>query len=64
MKAMFGGPCTIDGIEGYFADVYVEDNGEPGINDKFQITLSTGYIGGSATVPMLVGNIQIHKPPM
>jgi len=64
MKATFGGPCTIDGIEGYFADVYVEDHGEPGTNDKFQITLSTGYVGGSDTVPMLVGNIQIHKPPM
>jgi len=63
MKAVFGGPCTIDGEEGFFADVYVEDNGEPGTMDKFQITLSTGYVGGSDTVAMLVGNIQIHKPP-
>ena len=63
MKAIFGGPCTIDGEEGFFADVYVEDNGEPGTMDKFQITLSTGYVGGSDTVAMLVGNIQIHKPP-
>jgi len=62
-KAIFGGPCTIDGEEGFFADVYVEDNGEPGTKDKFQITLSTGYVGGSDTAAMLVGNIQIHIPP-
>lgn len=63
-KAIFEGPCTIDGEEdSFFAQVYVEDNGEPGKLDKFQITLSTGYVGGSDTVPMLVGNIQIHKPP-
>ena len=63
-KAYFEGPCTIDGEEdSYFAMVYVEDNGEPGTMDKFQITLSTGYVGGSDTVPILVGNIQIHKPP-
>jgi hypothetical protein len=61
MKAIFGGPCTINGKEGFFADVYVEDHGEPGTMDRFQITLSTGYVGGSATVPMLVGNIQIHN---
>jgi hypothetical protein len=63
MKARFGGPCTIDSEEGFFAYVYVEDNGEPGTIDKFQITLSTGYVGGSNTVAILVGNIQIHKPP-
>jgi hypothetical protein len=63
MKARFGGPCTIDGVEGFFADVYFEDNRELGTKDKFQITLSTGYVGGSDTIAMLVGNIQIHKPP-
>ena len=63
-KAEFWGPCTIDGVEDdYYAWVYVEDNGEPGTLDKFKITLNTGYVGGSSTVPMLVGNIQIHKPP-
>lgn len=62
-KARFEGPCTIDGVGGYYANVYVEDNGEPGTFDKFQISLSTGYVGGSDTVEMLVGNIQIHKPP-
>jgi hypothetical protein len=64
MIAEFGGPCTIDGVEGHFADVHVEDHGEPGTNDRFWISLDMGaYIGGSKTVPMLVGNIQIHKTP-
>jgi hypothetical protein len=68
MKARFGGFCTIDGEERgagapYYADVYVEDHGEPGTDDRFYIRLSTGYEGGSYTGPMLVGNIQIHKPP-
>ena len=62
MKAEFEGPCTIDGVEGFFAYVYVEDNGEPGTSDKFYIALSTGYEGGSMDDPILVGNIQIHKP--
>ena len=63
-KARFGGPCTINGEEGgYTFEVYVEDNGEPGETDVFQITLSTGYVGGSEIEPILGGNIQIHKPP-
>ena len=61
--AIFGGPCTINGVEGYFADVYVEDHGEPGDNDMFKLTLSNGYVGGSSTEYILAGNIQIHKPP-
>ena len=53
----FSGPATIDGDGGYWFDVYVEDNGEPGRGDFFSLTLSTGYhaegyLGG--------GNIQIH----
>ena len=63
-KGIFGGPCTIDGeANGYTFDVYIEDNREPGKNDVFQITLSTGYVGGSTVEPILCGNIQIHKPP-
>ena len=61
--AIFGGPCRINGVGGYYADVWVEDDGEPGTADKFQITLSTGYVGGSQIVNLLAGNIQIHKPP-
>jgi len=77
MKAAFGGPCTVTGeIEGeFFAKVYVEDRGEPGTADRFIIQIVDGstviYEGGSgdiddkgaASVPILVGNIQIHKPP-
>jgi hypothetical protein len=68
MKAKFGGPCTVDGKGGFTAYVYVEDHGEPGTYDKFLINIDIGlshyYTGGSDTVAMLVGNIQIHKPPM
>jgi hypothetical protein len=45
--------------------VHMEDNGEPGVNDKFGIRLSNGYLltsrllgnGGPGG-----GNIQLHKP--
>lgn len=38
--------------------VIVTDNGEPGTNDTFSITLSTGY---SASGTLNGGNIQLHK---
>jgi hypothetical protein len=55
---------TIDGVAGT-ASVIVADNGEPGRNDLFDITLSTGYhaggdLGGSRPGG---GNIQLHKCP-
>jgi hypothetical protein len=65
----FGGPCTIemDGVisEGY-CDVYIEDVKEPGKDDDAFLIWVSGsggfmYTGGSD--PILVGNIQIHKPP-
>jgi len=59
-KGSFGGPCTIDGEDGYIFNVYIEDNGEPGKNDVFIIWLDNGY---SAGCTVLSGNIQIHKPP-
>lgn len=62
-KGNFGGPCTIDGEEGYTFDVYIEDNHEPGKDDVFRIRLSTGYVGGNEVLPILCGNIQIHNPP-
>jgi len=69
-KAIFGGFCTVDGVPGGYIDVYVEDNGEPGKNDKFLIMLDGTYLGGSGEFfgelgddPILAGNIQIHKPP-
>jgi hypothetical protein len=58
--AIFTGTCTIDGVSGFTFKVYVEDNGEPGKNDVFIITLSTGYSAGGT---LLNGNIQIHKTP-
>ncbi len=55
---------TINGVAGT-ATVRVSDNGEPGRNDTFGITLSTGYsaagdLGGARPGG---GNIQIHKCP-
>ena len=59
-QARFEGICTIDGVSGYTFEAYVEDNNEPGKNDVFEITLSTGYTAGGQ---LLSGNIQIHKKP-
>jgi len=67
-KAKFGG---LDVYSGLMVDVYVEDNGEPGKDDKFLIFLGGAYLGGSGDYfgsvltddPILAGNIQIHKPP-
>jgi hypothetical protein len=55
---------TIDGAPGT-ARVIVTDNGEPGRNDIFDITLSTGYhAGGDLGGPGPGGgNIQMHKCP-
>ncbi len=55
---------TIDGMPGT-AYVIACDNGEPGRNDTFDITLSNGYhasgdLGGSQPGG---GNIQLHKCP-
>ena len=55
---------TIDGVAGT-ARLHVVDNGEPGRNDIFDLTLSTGYhaagdLGGSRSGG---GNIQMHKCP-
>jgi len=59
-KATFTGECTINGVSGFTFKAYVEDNGEPGKNDIFKITLSNGYSAGGI---LLNGNIQIHKKP-
>jgi hypothetical protein len=55
--ANFEGEYTIDGLEGFTYTVYVEDNGEPGKDDVFIITLNDGYSAGGT---VLHGNIQIH----
>jgi hypothetical protein len=67
-KAIFGG---YDVYTGKMVDVYVEDNGEPGKNDKFLIFVDGNYLGGSGNYfgstftedTLLAGNIQTHKPP-
>jgi hypothetical protein len=56
--------CTINGAPGT-ATLRVVDNGEPGRNDIFDLTLSTGYhaagdLGGGRPGG---GNIQLHKCP-
>lgn len=50
------GTAEIDGVSGTYT-VDVTDAGEPGRNDTFAITLSTGY---SASGTLGGGNIQLH----
>ncbi|HKQ47273.1 MAG TPA: choice-of-anchor P family protein [Phycisphaerae bacterium] len=51
------GPCEINQVAGATFVVEVADNGEPGIDDTFMITLSNGY---TATGTLVGGNIQLH----
>ena len=51
------GTCEIDGQSGYSYIVEVDDQGEPGRNDWFQIDLTNGY---SAAGNLEGGNIQLH----
>jgi hypothetical protein len=51
------GTASINGVAGTYV-VDVSDNGERGRNDKFAITLSTGY---TASGTLAGGNIQLHK---
>ncbi|HUQ93664.1 MAG TPA: choice-of-anchor P family protein [Bryobacteraceae bacterium] len=50
------GTCEINGVAGTYS-VDVADNGEPGRNDYFKITLSNGY---AASGNLQGGNIQLH----
>jgi hypothetical protein len=52
------GTADIDGVPGTYK-VDVADNGEPGRNDTFSLTLSTDY---SASAFLNGGNIQLHSP--
>jgi len=52
------GTADINGRSGSY-QVDVSDNGEPGRNDTFSITLSDGY---HASGSLAGGNIQLHKP--
>ena len=51
------GNADIDGESGSYM-VDVSDNGEPGRNDVFMISLSNGYMAGGT---LDGGNIQLHK---
>ena len=53
------GTAEINGQSGFTYKVDVADNGEPGRNDTFAITLSNGY---TASGNLEGGNIQLHTP--
>ena len=55
--ARFGGTCTNNGVPCTFT-VDVVDNGEPGVNDTFAISISGGPTEGGT---LRSGNIQIHR---
>src|SRR5260370_20261698 len=54
------GTAEVDGVGGYTYIVDVTDNGEPGRNDTFAITLSNTY---SASGFLAGGNIKLHGEP-
>jgi len=53
------GTAQIDGVGGFTYRVDVADNGEPGRNDTFDLSLSNGY---AAAGNLAGGNIQLHQP--
>jgi hypothetical protein len=55
--ATFGGTCTNNGAPCTFS-VTVQDNGEPGTNDVFTISIDGGPPEGGT---LRSGIIQIHK---
>jgi hypothetical protein len=55
--ATFGGTCTRNGVSCTFT-VSVTDNGEPGTDDHFTITVNAGPPEGDT---LRSGNIQIHE---
>lgn len=62
----FGGPGSINGQSGYFIDVCVEDNGEPGNQPKgtdfFDIEIYSGLVLIYDNQGLLEGgNIQVHR---
>jgi len=62
-KAKFTGPCTVNHKGAFTFEVYVEDNGEPGKADYFNITIfdADGEVFYEAGDTISRGNIQIHK---
>jgi hypothetical protein len=58
-KIVFTGEATVNGQQVLFT-VEVEDNGEPGTNDRFKIAIS-GAVNSMREGPLTQGNIQFHK---
>src|SRR5262249_16598166 len=69
IHATIRGTARVNGVGGYSFTVYVEDNGEPGVNhDKFRIVITGpgGFAYDSLDYALLgglldSGNIQVHK---
>lgn len=55
--ATFSGAAMVDHVGGYTYEATVCDNGEPGVNDTFSISTSSGYSNGGI---LSGGNIQLH----
>lgn len=53
------GFAQVNGVNGYTFSVDVTDNGEPGTNDVFDISISDGYQAGGT---LDGGNIQLNAP--
>lgn len=58
-RIVFTGEATVNGQKVMFT-AEVEDNGEPGTNDRFKITI-TGAINSMREGTLTQGNIQFHK---
>jgi hypothetical protein len=57
-SGIFRGTATVNGQQVTF-EIQVQDNGEPGRNDWFSISIpELGYV---ASGPLTRGNIQVHK---
>jgi len=54
------GTAEVNGVDGVGYTVDVTDNGEPGRDDTFSITLANGY---SASGKLAGGNIKLHPKP-
>ena len=57
-KASIFGQATVDGLGSVGYEIDVQDNGEPGRNDRYRIRLSNGYDSGEHKLDG--GNVQIH----
>jgi hypothetical protein len=59
-KATFTGRATVDKVPGVRFEVVVQDGGEPGRNDTFQIITADGYLAGGT---LAKGNIEVESDP-